>query len=39
MPIYIKVVSLNKMDNFRKGRFEVFRRILENVANVPDDIR
>jgi hypothetical protein len=21
MPIYMKVVSLNKMDNFHKGRF------------------
>jgi hypothetical protein len=25
MPIYMKVVSLNKLDNFHIGRFEVFR--------------
>jgi hypothetical protein len=25
MPIYMKVVSLNKMDNFHKVDFEVFR--------------
>jgi hypothetical protein len=25
MPIYMKDVSLNNMDNFHKGRFEVFR--------------
>jgi hypothetical protein len=25
MSIYMKVVSLNKLDNFHEGRFEVFR--------------
>jgi hypothetical protein len=35
----MKVVSLNKMDNFHKVDFEVFRWNLENAAKVPDDIR
>jgi hypothetical protein len=39
MPFYMKVVSLNKLDNFHKVDFEVFRWILENAAKVPVDIR
>jgi hypothetical protein len=38
MRIYMKVVSLNKLDNFHKGRFLSIRRILENAEKVPKDI-
>jgi hypothetical protein len=35
----MKVVSLNKTDNFHKVDFGVFRWIFENAAKVLDDIR
>jgi hypothetical protein len=38
MPIYMKVVSLNKLDNFLKGRFLSVSVNLENAAKVPKDI-
>jgi hypothetical protein len=38
MPIYMKVVSLNKMDNFQKGRILSVLVNLENAAKVPADI-
>jgi hypothetical protein len=38
MPIYMKVASLDKLENFHIGGFEVFRSNLENAAKVPEDI-